>query len=628
MGLPLIANVMLLLSVVVGLPFIVLAAGSLVLQRWLAASQLPERNNPYFLYASSNLGSIAGLLSYPICVEPFLGLKSQATAWWYAYMVMIMCYLFCIPPRKKEGRSVPAGFQKVPARSVINWLGLSASGTVALLAVTNVLTFDVASISLLWVLPLSVYLLTFVLVFKRRPWCPPVIDRLFSWVVAIGLALHLMSQLRLAPPLEVAVVLQLALLFVVCMTCHGRLSRLRPDNEEHLTTFYLVLSLGGALGTLLICWIVPLISNGLAEAPGMYLIAAFALWLACKNKEEPAFNIRWAAMAIVLVFAVLLLLPLWLGQHAFSSAIALLIIGAPLLLVVRAAAQSRLSLVSVVLAATVAFSWTEQFYVGGDVVHQLRNYYGIYKVYDQDGIRFLQHGTVQHGRQYLATPQSLTPLSYYHPTTPIGQFMEGERKQLKQIAMIGLGTGALARYTEAGAQFTIYELDPDNVKVAREHFTYLDQSAGDIRMVTGDGRLALRTVADASYDLLVLDAFSSGSIPVHLLTKEAVAEYARVVRPGGMVAMHISNKVLDLQPVVCSIAQELGLELRLGTNDGNVHQDADTTYWAFLAHKPADLDAYAKRFNWIESPWSHDRLPRPWTDQYSDLIGAMWNKGE
>jgi SAM-dependent methyltransferase len=275
------------------------------------------------------------------------------------------------------------------------------------------------------------------------------------------------------------------------------------------------------------------------------------------------------------------------------------------------------------LCAAVALPFAESLAAGSSSLLRLRNYYGVYRVFDRDGLRYLQHGTTQHGRQYISGPRRGTPLSYHHPSTPGGRTLGSPALRRNRVHMIGLGTGAMAAYMGAGSFFTVFELDPDNVPIARGHFTYIEDAerrGAKLRFVIGDGRVRLHECPDADCDVLVVDAFSSGSIPVHLLTVEALREYARVIAPDGLLLMHVSNRYLRLQPVVAANAAAAGLAAMGASNAGDVDPDADLTQWVAVFRRGNErMHSLLAGLGWNELK---QPLPRPWTDQYANLAAA------
>lgn len=628
-SMPLALGVFVLLFAAVSLPFITLSMTSLVLQRWVGVTS--RTVNPYVLYSASNLGSLSALLLYPIVIEPVSSLEQQGGLWWFGYGALVALHAFCMPRRRQlsdEGVEEGAPVTVAASRAdKVRWLMLSLAACAMLLAVTNVITLDVASMPFLWVLPLVIYLMAFVVTFKHVAWFPEWIQRGLYWIVITGVALHMLSQLRLSPPVAVSIAVHLVVLFVVSVNCCGLLIRSKPEDPGELTTFYVTIAVGGLLGSLIVGWVIPLVSNSLIE----YLLA-LALTFAAVGCVERLPEGRgslpagrwglWAAEALIMAAAVTAL-PALCGQWLPPNLL-LPLMAVPVALLLRFRAGNAWHTAWLLVALVVATPWTEQLAVRAKGVTRLRNYYGIYKIYDRDGLRYLQHGTTQHGRQYLEGAKRDVPLAYFHPTTPAAGVLQREELRFKDIGMIGLGTGALAAYAGAGQTFTIYELDPDNGRIAEESFSYLSQArkrGAEVELVFGDGRVALRALPAGSLDLLILDAFSSGAIPVHLLTTQAFEEYLRVVKQDGMVLMHVSNKMLDLLPVVYSNAKAVGVMACEKSNKNNCHPDAEYTYWAALTRDPARLDTLIRSLDW----WQRDgeSLPAPWTDQYSNVLGSM-----
>ncbi len=628
-SLPLALGVFALLFAAVSLPFVTLSMTSLVLQRWVGVTS--RTLNPYVLYSVSNLGSLSALLLYPTVIERVSSLEQQGIAWWCGYVVLVLLHAFCAPRRRQLTGGVEESDAPVAiAASRIDktrWLLLSLAACATLLAVTNVITLDVASMPFLWVLPLVVYLLAFVVTFKDVAWFPRWIQRGLYWVVIAGVALHMLAQLRLSPPVAVSIAIHLVVLFVVSVNCCGLLIRTKPADQGELTTFYVTLAVGGLLGSLIVGWVIPLVSNSLIE----YLLALALTFVAVgsvKGAARAGGRLalggwgQWLGEAALMVAAVTAL-PALLGRWLPPNLL-LPIMAVPVALLLRFRAGNAWHTAWLLLALVLATPWTEQLAVSAKGVTRLRNYYGIYKIYDREGLRYLQHGTTQHGRQYLSGPKREVPLAYFHPSTPAAGVLQCGDFSFENIGMIGLGTGALAAYAGAGQTFTIYELDPDNGRIAEESFGYLAQARRQgavVQHVFGDGRVSLHALPAGSLDLLIIDAFSSGAIPVHLLTTQAFEEYLRVVREDGLVLLHVSNKMLDLLPVVYSNAKAVGVLACEKTNESNCHPDAEYTYWAALTRDAVSFGKLTGALGW----WTRDTsaLPAPWTDQYSNVLGAM-----
>ncbi len=669
-SLPLAPAVFWRLLLLISGPFLVLSMTSLVLQRWLMISPVRSRSNPYVLYSASNAGSVLALLAYPVLIEPYFSLAAQGMLWWAGYAVLVLLHAICYPwrpePAAADAPSAHGGTAPASRYRWLTWFMLSFGACAVLLAVTNMMTFDLAAVPMLWVLPLAVYLLAFVLTFKQRIWFPRWMEAGMNWAVVAAALFYLLLQLGLTVPPAPVLLLHLLVLFVLCMNASARLVRTRPEGEEELTGFYVALAAGGLGGSLLISWGVPLASTTLVE----YLIAPALLLVACglaegsgtsgvtegcrlktegngksrklkgerrnsSNAQHPTPNIqrptlrqsacRQGVLTVGLMLLVVLL-PLVLGGFRLGATLIFAMAALPVALLLRSAARRPMAaaLLLVVLACGTG-TW-RRFSTGSTHVAAHRNFYGIYTIFDRDGQRYLQHGTTLHGRQYLDAARSATPVGYYHPSTPAAGVMTRWQPRLRDIGMVGLGTGALAAYAGEGARLTIYELDPDNHTLAERFFTYLEQSRQrgvQLDFVYGDGRVALRERSAGSLDLLIIDAFNSGSIPVHLLTTEAMEGYFRVLREDGLLLLHISNRVLDLAPVIYANAAVLGLHACEQSNAGAVDPDADETYWMALGRHPATVNALKKELFWYgrrESGWLGTP---PWTDGYSPLSGAI-----
>ncbi|MFO7871999.1 MAG: fused MFS/spermidine synthase [Kiritimatiellia bacterium] len=632
---PLTASVFALLLVSVGIPCMALSTTSLVLQRWLSHSDLERKTNPYVLYASSNLGSMLGLVTYPFVVEPMFSLSEQADLWWTAYALLVPLHFLCFPWKtaRLAKRSAPTPAQLVPgpgAGRILRWLGLSAAPCAAFVAVTNVLTLDLASVPLLWVLPLGVFLGAFAVAFKHKRWRPPWLKKLFPWSLLLGMTLYLTSQLRLMVPLHLTLPLYLLILLVLCLNTANTLSDSRPAGEGHLTTYYLAIAFGGVAGSFTVTWIVPVVSQALVEYPLSLALAAGFLASAEGNGSGKAPRTRTTVLCVAGAAAGLLAVPfLWVrfAPEALPANLLLISAALPVAFSVLGVLHSFSRLAIVLAAITVFSNWTEVLSAGGNQIMLKRNYYGIYRVYEKNGLRYLQHGTTQHGRQYVRCPGSATPLAYYHPRTPAAQIMKSDPFDFEKIGMIGLGTGALAAYVSKGQTLTIYELDPDNIPIAEKYFGYLDRgrkNGAEIRFVVGDGRRRLRERPDGSLDVLVVDAFNSGSIPVHLITVDAFREYFRKLDSGGVLLLHVSNKALSLKPVVFSNALACGLRAAGKTTFADP-PDADYTSWMAVTRDAEIIRTLVERYHWNAAPPAH--LPGPWTDNYSNLMGALLRGG-
>ncbi|MBM4147535.1 MAG: hypothetical protein FJ224_00615 [Lentisphaerae bacterium] len=608
---------------------VALSTVSLVLQRWVRATPGRLASRPHLLYAASNTGSISALLLYPFVLEPFLDLSMQAFAWSLAYVVLLVLLIASLPRRghERDDDVATSGFPvEIRPSAYIRWFLLSFASCALLLAATNRLSFDLASIPFLWVLPLSVYLGCFVVSFGSRPPRQECTRRFFGWALTCGGLLCLVSSLRMSLPAPAAVLLHLAVLGGVCLGCTESLVRSRPGHAQGMTSFYLAVAAGGFAGSFLVAWVAPLCFKWHAEYPVALALAAWAVSDAGSRRAW----VRAGLIPALVAFGSVTIVPLTVRQFLPGAASGLVMVpaaGLPLALALRRGSSSASSAAAVLAAVALGLGFTESAATGGSEILRLRNYYGTYRVFEDSGLRYLQHGNTQHGRQRVAGDGAGVPLSYYHPSTPAGDFLSSRILPGKRAAMVGLGTGALAAYSGSGSVLDIYELDPANEPVARKYFSYLgdaEERGALVRLHVCDGRLGLASAAKASYDVIIVDAFSSGSVPVHLLTKEAFETYRGAMNTDGICLMHLSNRALNMVPFVASTAAEAGLTALTASNAGNVHPDADLTEWvALINHSSVDLRRALEMRGWVDVPGP---LPRPWTDNYSNLAAA-WLAG-
>lgn len=582
-----------------GLPFALLATTGPLLQRWLSWSGHPRADDPYVLYAASNAGSVVGLLGYPLLVEPTVGLATQTRWWSWAYVGFVVLVVACgvatarsAAPRSRSAPTRRAARGPGPSwRTRAGWAALAFLPSSLMLGVTTHVSTDIAAIPLFWTVPLAIYLGTFVVAFGRRTRRPPRATAL----VAAALCLPVLVVLRTSvPPVWLSVSLDLALLTAAGLAAHGRLAAGRPG-VEHLTGFYLVVGLGGALGGLLNGLLAPVVLDRPLEFPVVVaLVPLVAVGLTSGRAGRSAVGERFAAVRA--------------RRRARRPRRAALPVPALL--------RQPLVLMSLVLVSTVVLLDDR----GGGVVLRERTFFGSYRVTEGTERRTLVNGTTVHGWQELRGAWAGEPTSYYSRGGPIGDVMAayGGTPVLDRVALVGLGVGTMAAYGTPGQRMDFYEIDPAMAGIARTRFDYLRESAADVRVVLGDARLRLATARE-TYGLVVLDAFSSDAIPAHLLTEEAVRTYLRRLAPGGLLAVHVSNRHLDLAPVLGATARELGLVARV-RYDGVTEEQASPSTWVVLARDRADLDRLLTRPGW--DPVDGDAA-RAWTDDYSSVLQVL-----
>jgi hypothetical protein len=567
-----------LLTFSIGLPFVLLSATSPLLQTWYA--RRASGRSPYHLFALSNLASLLALLSFPFLIEPRLSSRQQSILWSSIYgAFVICCSISAWLSRSKSTKtidannSVEAASENTPPAFGVRllWLSLSACGSMMLLAATDHLSQNVAPVPLLWVLPLALYLFSFGLVFaKRQFYSRWFIARLLA--VALGCAGYAIHDSSITHAIQISVPLFCGMLFVACLFCHGELVQRKPP-VRYLTSFYLTIALGGALGAICVGLVAPHVLSGVYELPIILLLTAVlgavVLW-----REGWSVRIFWSGISIAM--------------------------GAVLVLNIRATRE--------------------------DTIAMMRNFYGALRIQEfkiglQLPYRSLVHGTIQHGAQYLSFPENRNPTTYYGRRSGVGLALRFCCDGSKRVGVIGLGTGTLAAYGKPGDSFRFYEINPQVISVANDWFTFLKQSPAKSEIILGDARLSLESESSQQFDVLAVDAFSGDAIPVHLLTKEAFAVYYRHLKPDGILAVHTSNTYLNLAPVVKLLAEEADYATRLIASDEDASQMLSSADWVLVTRNQEFLNK-PETFAGSQTIEVPTRL-RLWTDDYNNLYEIL-----
>lgn len=635
-----------LMGVSVGLPFLAISTSSPVLQKWFAATGHPRAVDPYFLYVASNIGSLLALLAYPFLIEPRLALATQTRLWTWGYFLLLAlvatcAYVLC----KTTSSSVPSpaittapghGAATAPAPSArrrTRWVLLSFAPSSLMLGVTTYLSSEIAVVPLLWIVPLALYLLTFVIVFARRPILPRLFLRRALPIFMVSLVMVI--NMRATQPIAWLMALHVVAFFLATLLCHGALAADRPS-PTHLTEFYLWMSVGGVLGGLFNALLAPALFNTIVEYPLALLLACLLALLPPASAAAPASrsaplgarpawsDLVWPAALGLATIALLFAAGGTLRKPA--PALVTLVFGVPALVCFffsRRPLRFVLGLAALLLAGI--------FYHGeqGRALHTERSFFGVHRVTRDPAGRhhLLIHGNTLHGQQSLDPARRAEPLTYYHRTGPIGQILATfSADPHKKIAAVGLGAGSLAAYAAPRQAWTYFEIDPVVERLARDvrYFTFLRDSPADLRVVLGDARLTLAAAPAGAFDLIVLDAFSSDAIPVHLVTREALALYQSKLAPGGLIVCHISNLHLDLEPVFSHLARDA--QLACLVRDDTVVSAAESalgkapSVWLVLARTAADLAPLANDARWRPGRPAAGRI---WTDDYSSLLAAF-----
>lgn len=625
----------------IGLPFFALSANAPLLQAWYARTGHPSSKDPYFLYAASNVGSFLALLSYPFLVEPFTRVSQQANFWsgiFYALIALIaICGVLLVRSRNAAPSAAPVGRGRLVAptrKDAATWTALAAVPAGLMIAVTAHISTDIAAAPLLWIIPLALYLLSYVLVFQSRPLIPheffvkaqPILIALLIATFAVDLRLNIL----------IVFTIHIVTFFVTAMVCHGELAQRRPA-ARHLTAFYLWMAVGGVIGGVLAGVVAPRLFNWIAEYP-LLLVAAVLCRPGFVLEETRESRYFWLA-ACGLLF--LLLMPRVVFGYEFGHndyggvvvvllAIALIFANNPL----RLASLVALTLMFIRVYDTEAIGRTS-----------IRSFFGVHKILDVPGgqYRVLMHGTTIHGAQQVRDAEGKPlggkpePITYYMRNSGIGQAIKATREKKGgpiRIAAVGLGTGSIACLSEPGDSVNFYEIDRSVVRISREenYFTFIANCAPDATITMGDARLTLADAADGQYDIIVVDAFSSDAIPIHLLTREAMEIYLRKLQPNGMILLHVSNRHLELSSVVAGIADAHGAKTRThlgrtsngGDNDEEEYSDTAYRYStnvAVVARNDEAFGALNSQQGWEEL--APDPNQWVWTDDYSNIIGAL-----
>jgi len=626
-----------LFAVSIGLPFFALAANGPLLQAWFVRTNHPAAKDPYFLYAASNVGSFLALIAYPVLIEPLVRLRDQTFGWTAGFYGLILLIAACgyllrrAPAASSERAADDAADANVSWRDAATWIALAAVPSGLLVAVTAHIATDVAAVPLLWVAPLALYLLTFVVAFQTRPIIPHgLVVRVQPFVV---LALVIFFLAVPATSIVSLIALHLTVLFVCALLCHGELARRRPP-PQNLTAFYMWISAGGMIGGIAAGLLAPRVFNWIAEYPILIVLA-----LLCRpGLAWPRRGTGEIALVVMLGLGVPLAVAAKNYDLGFDYRMYLVMIGVLLGLI------AKFWRAPLVFAAIVAFLLFVQGYFNAyPSVYKVRNFFGVQNVVDTpDGkYRVLWHGTTAQGTQQVRDDEGRRiegppeMIAEFFDGAGIAQVLDAVHDKAKAVgrpidfAVVGLGTGALACQVRDGDTLTYYEIDPDVIRIASDPaiFQYISECAPKTKIVLGDARLRLNDAPDGGYDLIFVDAFIGAAIPIHLLTREAMALYFKKLKPNGIVAMHISNLNLELASVAAGIAEANGAMARI-YDGGDVQSNPELHHWvprvAVIARKEEDFGALAQSQFWPVRKADPDQ--RVWTDDYSNVVGALWRR--
>ncbi len=646
-----------------GIPFFILATLSPMLQLWFAHTGHSRSGNPFFLYAASNIGSFFALLAYPFLIEPFVDLAAQTNLWAAGYAILAVLIILCrrsvrpAPPDNSQEESQTS--QNIERSTVIKWVTAAFIPSSLLMGSTLFITTDLAPVPLLWILPLMVFLITFVLAFSPKNLPFWLIEKLAIaglLVFTVVFGLDFRHRLWLTMPLHLAV------LFAICLYCHSYLARTKPA-VRHLTVFYTWISVGGMLGGLFNTLLAPNIFTSYTEYPLMMFAGSLFIYLNRDRTDESAattpstrmvsltagFLTAASIIAIRSTDFIRILRKLaarnylevdsgimaailqWLKSYhdLFTSLISIIVALAPMIFLVRI---RRFNLAAAVMAMMLCF-YAYEIGTSAEILYMTRNFFGVkyVAIRPSTGVRTLYHGSTRHGSQDLESERRHMPLSYYHTDGPAGDIFALPlfRKADLKAGIIGLGVGSMATYARPGNEFTFYEIDPDIIDMVggdNPIFSFIADHATQTRIICGDGRLKIAEAPASYYDLIILDAFSSDAIPVHLVTNEAFQVYLERLTPEGILAIHTSNRYLDLQPVIKKLAEKHGLtalfvlDSEFDVNDKNNEMREKCTY-VVMTRSSRSIESLreVKNKTWLELPQDLPAVDL-WTDSYSSIF--------
>jgi len=613
----------------IGLPVFLISTTSPLLQKWFTRTGHPSANDPYFLFAVSNGGSLLALLSYPLLLEPVFTLSRQNRLWVVGYVMFLILCLVCVFVLWKSSKPeivLDVNTQKspIPVKRRLYWILLAFIPSSLLFGVTSYITTEIAPTPLLWTIPLALYLVTFVLAFARRNLLP---EPLASTALGgLALLLTLVLAANATQPTTAIVLLHLCFLFVAAMVCHSRLSNDRPD-ATRLAEFYLCVAVGGMLGGLFNTLIAPNIFNTIVEYP---LVIVLACLIRQRNHGSEDSS-RARQLDFILPVCVSLLtvgLALLVDQYDVSAVVGIAIVfGIPLVIInhhFRGRPVRFALAIGAVMLGSVVYSEIQE-----RTLHVERNFFGTLSVrFDpESATRILLHGNTIHGRQFVDPNLQREPLSYFHRNGPLGQIFQAFNSNAASpnVAIVGLGAGSMACYARPDQHWTFYEINPAVIQIAQttEYFTYLQKCAvGPTKIVLGDARLQLQSAPDNHYGLIVLDAFNSDAIPIHLMTQEAIALYTSKLATGGMLAFHISNRSLKLDAVLADLAKRSGaMSMSFADGEHDPVSGKDPSEWVVMAQQSPAFDTLAQNPRWRMLEGSSDS--HAWTDDFSNVLRVL-----
>jgi len=613
------------LLVTVGPPFLLLSATAPLLQRWFSHSTHRAARDPYFLYAVSNAGSMLALLGFPFLLEPAFAIKTQSWLWAAGYAVLVVLVMTCailLNGRRAAPSSAAVAVDglvvKIESRQRFEWVLLAFVPSSLMLGVTTYIATDVASVPLIWIIPLALYLLTFILAFGNKQIIKlPVTSILFPVALLV-----LGAFMILQPPVTIWVTISLHLLvfFLAALVSHQRLAQSRPHVSK-LPEYYLWIAVGGVLGGIFNALVAPLVFSMPLEYPAAIVLACLVRPITSQEKTTKSWmRMTFPLMIFVLTFGLALTIPRLGPSEKLEPALVLL-----LPLVVCFAFSFRRPFIFALSFAAFLFAAIPYLNAQVQTLTTSRNFFGVWRVTtsSHEQFRRLYHGSTVHGLQFNDEARKCEATSYYHKDGPVGQIFEvyNSKPGGRPVAATGLGAGTIGTYSRAGQEWDFYDIDPSIVAIASDsrYFTFLnDCTKGSYRVILGDARLRLKEAPAGKYGLLLMDAFSSDSVPAHLLTTEAMDLYRSKLSEDGMLAFHISNRYLNLEPLLSGLSHRAGLAAYIRRDEQRGIVGKYPSLWVIMARSDADLGTIAS-----DPRWRRVEGDNVWTDDFSNILSLM-----
>lgn len=639
-----------LMFMTVGGPFFVLAGSAPMLQRWFSSTSHPDANNPYFLYGASNLGSMAALLAYPVIAEPLMTLDMQSYSWAVGYGVLIVFTILSVilvwgqqsKAKTAEAKEkAKSGNEVITWKQRFKWLLLAFIPSSMMLGVTTYITTDVATVPMLWIIPLALYVGTFIIVFARKEIITANAAANIFYIFLCAVMLQTIALNVITSNPAPIIFLHFGMFFFAAILCHKELADSRPSSS-HLTEFYLLMSVGGALGGFFNAIIAP---QFFVIAVEYALVIALACFIRMHTLPSQSFAAFKKSLKDIMIsrtakksdeYELYSLLAIFLfGTVAFLSGDKIFILLSSFVIVVSFANlisnrwAAALAAIFLMMLFPPGYSWRQG---GIELIQQQRNFFGVARIMNNvsSNERLLLHGTTNHGTQSLDEEYRLTPLSYYTSQSPIADgFTYLDKKSGDQaVAVVGLGVGVTSCFQKDGRTFDFFEIDKDIAEIAenKEFFTFLSDCGSPYEIILGDGRLTMQKQPSEKYDVILVDAFSSDSIPIHLMTKEATEIFLDKLKPDGILMFHITNRHIDLEPVLSMIAQDLGVHGYARAKNGGEVVGTDIEFYPAHVFAMTRSDAaleYLKSIEWDEGQFR--KGVKIWTDQYSNLLSVFGN---